>query len=127
MSESREYIKRERENGSVQISEDVITAIVANTVKEVEGVYGLAGNLGGDIAALLGQKNNSGIKLVLGEASVAVECDIIVRFNSKIVDVAKNVQEAVASAILDMTDVPVDLVNVNVVGVAIPKSAKKAE
>lgn len=125
MSEAREYIIKERNNGSVQISEDVIGAIAASAVKEVEGVYSLSASFSSDIAALLGKKTDRGIKLVLGENSVAIEVNIIVRYNHQVVEVAKSVQEAVAQAVADMTDIEVDLVNVNVTGIAIPKATQK--
>lgn len=125
MSESREYIKKEQENGSVQISEDVIAAIAATAVREVEGVYSLSGGVSGDLAAILGKKTDKGIKLVLGEKSVAVECNVVVRFNHQIVDVAKAVQDAIITAVADMTGIVVDFVNVNVTGIAVPKPAEK--
>ena len=43
MSENKEYISQELENGSIQISEDVIVSIAAMAAQEVEGVYGLGG------------------------------------------------------------------------------------
>ena len=38
MSENKQYITLARENGSVMISEDVITTIVAHAAEEIEGV-----------------------------------------------------------------------------------------
>lgn len=125
MSEAREYIKKEQDAGNIQISEDVIASITAAAVREVEGVYGLSGNLGNDIASMLGKKTpGKGVKLVLSEASVAVECDIIVKFNYPIIEVAKAVQDCVSSAIEAMAGIRVDLVNVNVCGVAVTQPKK---
>jgi uncharacterized alkaline shock family protein YloU len=126
MSESKDYIKKEQDAGSIQISEDVIAAITAAAVKEVEGVYGLNGNFSNDIASILGKKDpGKGVKLVLTEDSVAVECNIIVRFNYPILTVAKSVQECVANAIEAVTGIKVDLVNVNVCGIALSQPKEK--
>ena len=40
MAESKQYIIQQQDNGTVQISEDVITSIVANAVADVDGVVG---------------------------------------------------------------------------------------
>lgn len=123
MSEVKEYINKEQDAGSIRISEDVIASITSVAVKEVEGVYGLSGNLGNDIANMLGKRSqDKGVKLVLTENSVAVECNIIVKFNASVIEVAKAVQECVSNAIEAMTGIRVDLVNVNVCGVAVPKA-----
>ena len=50
MAENKEYFSKEVENGSIQISEEVVASVAAMAVLEVEGVCGLASNLGYDIA-----------------------------------------------------------------------------
>ena len=57
MSENKEYVSRSDELGNIHISEEVLAAITAAAALEVEGVSGLAANLGSDIAELLGKKN----------------------------------------------------------------------
>lgn len=56
MAENKEYFSKEVENGSIQISEEVVSSVAAMAVLEVEGVCGLASNLGYDIAEMLGKK-----------------------------------------------------------------------
>lgn len=125
MSEVKEYITKEQQDGSIRISEDVIASITSVAVREVEGVYGLSGNIGNDIATILGKKTqDKGVKLVMTDNSVAVECNIVVKFNFSVVEVAKAVQERVAGAVEAMTGVRVDMVNVNVCGIAMPKTSK---
>ena len=46
MSESKEYVSQNVENGSIHISEEVVSAIVSMAIKDVEGVYGLHANVG---------------------------------------------------------------------------------
>ena len=50
MAESREYISREEELGSVNISEEVLAAIAGAAALDVEGVGALGSGLGSDVA-----------------------------------------------------------------------------
>ena len=52
MADSKQYITQLQEKGSVQISEDVIVAIVAHAAQEVEGVVSLNVKPVSDIADL---------------------------------------------------------------------------
>ena len=38
MAENREYLTRAEENGSINIAEDVVAAIAADAIGEIEGV-----------------------------------------------------------------------------------------
>ena len=68
MAESKQYITQNQENGTVQISEDVIISIVTVAVGETEGVAGFSARLGSDIAEILGRKNwGKGVKLTITE------------------------------------------------------------
>ena len=57
MAENKQYIVQTQDNGSVMISEDVIATIVAQAVKEVEGVVSLNVKHGADIAEMIVKKN----------------------------------------------------------------------
>ena len=119
MAENKQYITQIQENGSVMISEDVISTIVANAVKEVEGVVELAVKPGADIVEMIGKKNwGKGLKVTIGEDnSLTLECNLIMAYGQSVVTVAKAVQEAVRSAVESMTGVQVAAVNVNVCGI----------
>ena len=59
MGEGKEYVSRSDELGNIHISEEVLAVIAAAAALEVEGVGGLAANLGTDLAELLGKKTLS--------------------------------------------------------------------
>lgn len=120
MAENKQYITQVQENGAVLISEDVIAAIVAHSVSEVEGVISLSVKPGADIVDFIGKKNwGKGMKIYIQEDdSVKVECDVVVAYGQSVVAVANNVQSAVTSALESMTGVKVEEVNVNVCGIA---------
>ena len=56
MAEKNEYFTQKLENGTLQISEDVVASVAAAAVLEVEGVCGLSSNISTDIAEMLGMK-----------------------------------------------------------------------
>ncbi|HIY16324.1 MAG TPA: Asp23/Gls24 family envelope stress response protein [Candidatus Intestinimonas stercorigallinarum] len=127
MGEGKEYVSRSDELGNIHISEEVLAVIAAAAVLEVEGFGGLAANLGTDLAELLGKKNLSrGIHIQVEEETVTVDLSILVKYGYTIPDVARAVQEAVASSIEATSGLPVAAVNVNVGGVVFEKEPKKA-
>ena len=118
MAENKQYITQVQDNGRVMISEDVIETIIAETVTEVEGVHGLNVKPGADIADLIGKNWGKGMKIQIAEDnSVSISCNVSVKYGYSVVDVAKNVQNALTSAVEGMTGVKVTVVNVNVCGI----------
>ncbi len=127
MGEGREYVSRSDKLGNIHISEEVLAVIAAAAVLEVEGIGGLAANLGTDLAELLGKKNLSrGIHIQVEDENVTVDLSILVKYGYTIPDVARAVQEAVAGSIEATSGLTVAAVNVNVGGVVFEKEPKKA-
>lgn len=119
MAENKQYIIQAEENGAVMISEDVIAAIVAQAVSEVEGVSGLNTKPGSDIADLIGKKNwGKGIKVMIAEDNaLSIDCNVTVFYGQSVVAVAKCAQEAITNAVESMAGVKVTAVNVNICGI----------
>ena len=62
MADNKQYVTQVQENGTVLISEDVITTIVMHAVEEVEGVVCLSAKPGAtDFSAHCHGKNMGGI------------------------------------------------------------------
>ena len=112
MAEFKQYITQIQENGNVMISEDVIAAIVEQTLAEADGVV----KGGSDV---IGKKSwGKGIRIAIAEDnSLTVGCNIIVGYGESVIDVAKAVQESITTAIESVTGVTVTDVNVNVCGI----------
>ena len=126
MSENKEYISRHDEMGTIHISEDVLAVIAAAAALDVEGVGSLAGNLGTDLAQLLGKKNAAkGVKIGMDEGAVVVELSLLIKYGYTIMDVAKEVQEAVKNAVEATSGLDVRSVNVNVGGVTFEKASQQ--
>ena len=101
MADGKEYVSRPDELGNIHISEEVLAVIAAAAAMEVEGVGSLAANLGSDIAELLGGKKNlsKGIHIAVEEESIRVDVSLLIKYGYTIIDVAKEVQNAVYSAV----------------------------
>ena len=127
MAENKEYYTQEMENGSIQISEDVVASVTGMAVLEVEGVCGLSSSIGTDIAEMLGMKTLSkGVRLSTTEAgALRIDCDVVSKFGQNIFELAENVQENVKSSVESVTGLRVAEVNVTVCGIALPKDSKK--
>ena len=119
MAENKQYVTQTRDNGSVLISEDVITTIVAHAVEEVEGVVSLIFKPGADIIEMIGKKGwRKGLKITIGEDdNLTVDCNITVAYGQSVVSVAGAVQTSVSNALESMAGVKIAAVNVNVCGI----------
>lgn len=127
MAENKEYYTQTLEQGSIQISEDVVASVAAGAVLEVEGVCGLNGSIGSDIAEMLGKKNlGKGIRLSsAADGALVVDCDVVAQFGQPVFEVAKNVQDAVKTSLESVTGLAISKVNINICGIALPRDGRK--
>ncbi len=103
------------ENGSVNISEDVISIIASIAASEVEGTSKIAGGITGEITEMLGMKSLSkGVDVDIDGQDVVIDMNIAIEYGINIKDVATNVQENVKEKVETMTGLIVNLVNINV-------------
>lgn len=123
MADTKDYLVQPVENGSILISADVIASIAAFAVREIEGVYGLSLTQSFDISTILGKKNlRKGIQVALKGEEMEISCNLIVRMGYAVMEIARRVQDAIASEVEAMTGKRPARVNVNVCGVAVPKT-----
>ena len=119
MAESKQYITHMQDNGKILVSEDVIATIVAQAVKDVDGVAGLSTKAVAELADMIGKKNwGKGMKITVGDDNAVVsDCDIVINFGQSVVEVAEAVQNAVSNAVESTAAVSGVKVNVNVCGI----------
>lgn len=123
MADYKDYLIQKEENGNILISEEVLASISAIAVREVEGVYGLSTTATFDLGNILGKKNlRKGIRVTFSEKGFEVSCNLIVKMGCAVMEVAKNVQEAILAEIFAMTGAKPARINVNVCGIAFPKA-----
>ena len=120
MADNKQYIIQTQDNGSVLISEEVISSIVAVAVREVDGVAGLAAKPGAELAEMLGKKNwGNGVRLTVSpDNALSIDCDINVEYGATVIAAAGAVQDSVRAAVESMPGRTVTDVNVNVCGIA---------
>ena len=119
MAEFKQYITQVLENGNVMISEDVIASIITEAVSEVEGIDSLAVKPVSEFADLIGMNWGKGMKIAIGEDnSIAIDCNVVVKFGQSVIDVATNAQQAITAAVENVAGVKVTNVNVNICGIA---------
>ena len=113
------YITCREENGSINISEDVISGIVRTAVLDVEGVSGMSTTAGAELAELIGLKTlPKGVKVHFEGQKIIIDAIINVVYGNNVVNVAKNVQTAVRSVIQASTGFEDAEVNVHVSGIS---------
>ena len=119
MSEYKQYITNIQENGNVMISEDVVAAIVAQALAEVEGIGSLGAKPGIGVADFAVKKHwGKSLRILIAEDnSLAIECTFMVKYGHSVVDVCKAVQESITAAVEATTGTKVNEVNVNVCGI----------
>lgn len=114
MAENKQYITKVQENGTVMISEEVVTSIVTHAAGEVEGIVSVGAKTGVDLKKAFGK----GVKIVISENNeVSVDCNVVVAYGHAVVNVAQAAQDAITAAVESMTGVKPVAVNVNVCGI----------
>lgn len=122
MAEGKEYISRQEELGSVNISEEVLAVIAGAAAMEVDGVSALGTTLTNDVAALVTRKSVAkGVHLEVEGEAVIVDVTILVKYGYVVPEVAKNVQDAIQNAVMNTSGLDVAGVNVTVSGVTFQK------
>lgn len=124
MADSKEYMTLPEENGSINISEEVIAAIAVGAVREVEGVSGMMTSMGNSVTDLVNNRKNAqkgakGVKIDMTGTALVLDLYLTVQYGHAIPEVAENAQKAVMSAVEAMTGCIVGAVNIHVGGITI--------
>ena len=119
MTEAKQYVIIEQENGRLLISEDVISAIISQAVNEVDGVVGLSARYSTDITDFLNKKNwGKSTKITVNDDnSLEIDCNIVVAYGQPVVSIAEAVQEAIKNALTTVANVSISKVDVRISGI----------
>lgn len=110
-----DYLTTFEENGTINIAEDVVAAIVMDAVKEIEGVGTMSAQ---GTPEGRGKKAVRGVRVEKEGDGISVDVNLMARYGFAIPEVAKKVQENVTNAVGGMTGFPVKEVNVHVGGIS---------
>lgn len=105
-------------HGKVEIAPEVIEVIAGIAASEVEGVAGMRGNFATGVVERLGKKNHGkGVKVELSETGIKVDVYCMMKFGVSIPSVAAKIQDNIRQALLNMTALDAEAVNIHVVGI----------
>lgn len=127
--EIEENIVAETESANVEIatnlniSEDVIGIIAGLAASEVEGIAGMTLGFVDGINQILGgnKKYSKGVRITLDGKKVTIDLFVNVTYGVRIPDIAWAAQNAVKTAVENMTGLDVVAVNINVQGISFDK------
>ena len=121
MPEQNKYIKTvDDASGSVNISEDVISAVAATAASEVEGVHSLYYSPNKEISSKISRKGIAkSIKLSIEDDEITVDVFILLAKTYSANDVGIEVQKSIISAVQDAVGVSLKAVNVHICGVVL--------
>ena len=104
--------------GKVEIAPEVIEVIAGIAASEVEGVAGMRGNFATGVVERLGKKNHGkGVKVELTDLGIKVDVYCLMKFGVSIPSVAGKIQDNIRQALLNMTALDAQEVNIHVVGI----------
>ncbi len=105
-------------HGKVEIAPEVIEVIAGIAASEVEGVAQMRGNFASGVVERLGKKNHGkGVKVELSEEGIKVEVFCLMKFGISIPAVAQEIQDNIRQALLNMTALEAQEINIHVVGI----------
>jgi uncharacterized alkaline shock family protein YloU len=113
--------------GNIQISDDVITALVSLAVSEIDGVVSIGSKPSTmDIKDIIGKKGfGKSVRVDITGSVMTIDADITIMYGKPISVIAEKVQHAVRDAVVDATGLDVSKVNVHICGIVFPKSKEK--
>ncbi|MBZ5750745.1 MULTISPECIES: Asp23/Gls24 family envelope stress response protein [Metabacillus] len=131
MKETNNVLEMNQENnalGKVEIAPEVIEVIAGIAASEIEGVASMRGNFATGVVERLGKKNHGkGVKVDLTEEGIVIEVYCVMTFGVSIPTVAQQIQDNIRQALLNMTALEVNEVNIHVVGIQFETKPQEVE
>ncbi len=128
MSDKRLHtIYDDKNNGTVQISQEVISIIAGIAATEVQGIASMKGNIHGTQLTRAEMKSIAKcVKTVIKDGKLSVYLLLNIRYGYSLPEVTKKVQERVKDTLENMTGLEVESVNISISDVQIShKKGKK--
>lgn len=104
--------------GKIEIAPEVIEVIAGIAASEVDGVEKMRGSFASGVVERLGKKNHGkGVRVDLTNDGIIVDVYCVIAFGVSIPTVAQKIQDNIRQALLNMTALEADEVNIHVVGI----------
>ena len=105
--------------GSIQIEKGVVSTITSLAAADVDGIVGLVGKF--SFGDMLGRKDvDKGVLVAIEGNRATINVEVTVEYGVNIYDVCHRLQRKVKDSVEEMTGLVVEMVNVNVRGIAVP-------
>ncbi|UHR03034.1 Asp23/Gls24 family envelope stress response protein [Peptoniphilus sp. GNH] len=115
---SEEFIIDKFDNGSIQVSENVIATIAYTSCEKIDGVVNFQRGIKQGALDMLGYKNQArGVKVSVSEHSTVVDIYVRIEYGRNLVEISKTIQETVRESIDNMLDIEDIMINVHVIGI----------
>jgi len=106
--------------GRIDVSPTAIASIVSDAILSCYGVVGTASkDLGTGIATALSKDRRRGVEVSIEDRLITIDVYVIIEYGTRISAVARSVMNVVKFSVERALGVPVDKVNVHVVGLRI--------
>ncbi|NCU16781.1 Asp23/Gls24 family envelope stress response protein [Pallidibacillus pasinlerensis] len=106
------------ELGKIEIAPEVIEVIAGIAASEIEGVATMRGNFAAGVAERFGRKNHGkGIRVDLSDNQIKIDVYCVLNYGVSIPKVAQQIQDNIRQALLNMTGLETDEVNIHIVNV----------
>ncbi len=117
-----------KEGDSIRISSEVIAVIAGIVSGDIPGIAGMSGGVVGGIAEKLGRRDlTKGIKVRINEERVTIDLNVIVDYGVSIVDATGKLKKEIRNNVEKSTGLKVEAININVLGIEIPKEEVEDE
>lgn len=114
--------------GKVEIAPEVIEVIAGIAASEIEGVAEMRGNFAAGVVERFGRKNHGkGVKVDLSDDGIVIDVYCVIEFGVSIPTVAQKVQDNIRQALLNMTALEINEINIHVVGVQFEQKQPELE
>jgi uncharacterized alkaline shock family protein YloU len=112
--------------GSIEIAPEVIEVIAGIAASEIKGVAMMRGNFATGVVERFGKKSHSkGVKVDLTNNQIKVDVYCVLNFGISIPSVAKQMQDNIQQALLNMTGLETDEINIHVVNINFETQAEQ--
>ncbi|MDQ0213826.1 putative alkaline shock family protein YloU [Oikeobacillus pervagus] len=131
MSENKNVLEmsnHENGLGKIEIAPEVIEVIAGIAASEVDGVAQMRGGFASGVVERLGKKNHGkGVKVELVEDGIKVDVFCVMTFGVSIPTVAQKIQDNIRQALLNMTALEADEINIHIVGIQFETKAPEGD
>ncbi|GGC91327.1 hypothetical protein GCM10007216_22570 [Thalassobacillus devorans] len=104
--------------GNVEIAPEVIEVIAGIAASEVAGVASMRGNFASGVVERLGKKNHGkGVKVELEDDGISIDVFVVMDYGIAIPAAAQKIQDNIRQALINMTALEINEINIHVVGV----------